>query len=133
MKRAAGRGVDIRVLVPKSSDQKFVDMACQSYFWLTLRAGIRIFRYEPEMMHAKTIAMDDVWVTVGSSNLDNISLLLNYEDNIVSTDKSLVKDIRLQFEADLKKSKELKQEEWHDRGLGTKTLELSTWPLHRLM
>ncbi len=133
LKRAVARGVDVRLLTPHHADTPFVDLASRSYYWLTLRAGVKIYRYEPVMMHAKTIIVDDEWATVGSSNLDNLSLLLNYEDNIITTNKKFIAALHKHFDADLKNSKVLTQEEWHDRPIAYKTLELLTWPLHRLM
>jgi cardiolipin synthase len=133
LKRAVGRGVKVRLLVPISSDQPFVDKAGASYYWLALRAGIRIFRYKPAMMHAKTVVIDDSFSMVGSSNLDNLSLLLNYEDSIIARDKRFVKSVYSQFENDLEDSEEITQESWHSRPLGDKFLELLTWPFHRLL
>lgn len=133
LKRAARRGVVVKLLVPKSSDLRLVDLACQSYFWLTLRAGIKIFQYEPTMMHAKTVIVDKTWAMVGSCNLDNLSLILNYEDALIVTDTKFVADLQKHFEDDLKSAPELTQEVWHSRPLGDKFLESLTWPLHRLM
>ena len=133
LKRAVRRGVVVKLLVPKSSDLRLVDLACQSYFWLTLRAGIKIFQYEPTMMHAKTIAVDGKWGMVGSCNLDNLSLILNYEDSLIVKDEKFVSDLEKHFEEDLKNAPELTQEVWHNRPIGDKFLESLTWPLHRLM
>lgn len=133
LRRAVRRGVVVKLLVPKSSDLRLVDLACQSYFWLTLRAGIRIFRYEPSMMHAKTVIVDGAWAMVGSCNLDNLSLILNYEDALVVQNEKCVADLQKHFEDDLKSAPELTQEVWHSRPIGDKFLESLTWPLHRLM
>ncbi len=133
LKRARKRGVIVKLIVPKDSDQPLVDLACRSYFWLTLRAGMQIFQYEPSMMHAKTIVVDGAWSMIGSCNLDNLSLLLNYEDALIVKEKKFINELRKHFEEDLRNATEIKQEGWHDRPLGDKFLEGLTWPLHRLM
>lgn len=133
LRRAARRGVSVQLMVPVVSDQAFVKLAGESYYWLALRAGIRIFQYQEVMMHAKTAVIDEAWAMVGSSNLDNLSLLLNYEDTIVASDKRFVAQVKKHFEHDTENSVELTQEQWHARPLGDKFLEFLTWPLHRLL
>lgn len=133
IKKAAARGVDVRLLLPEKTDHKIVDTAARSYFWVALKAGIRIYRYQPGMLHSKTAVVDDVWATVGSANLDNLSLLLNYEGNIFSTNKEFVGQIRENFVEDISKSTELHHEEWARRPFVKKFLEFLTWPFHRLL
>jgi cardiolipin synthase A/B len=133
LRRAVKRGVDVRLLLPRHADSPFVDLASRSYYWLALRNGVKLYRYTPSFMHAKTMVVDDEWATVGSSNLDNLSLLLNYEANLICIEKDFVKTLRKHFEADLKEAEQLTSDGWHSRPLGYKLLELLTWPLHRLM
>ncbi len=133
LKRAVRRGVEVYCVFPKKVNHSIVGLAGESHYWSLLRAGVRIFLYEPAMIHAKTLVVDESWATVGTSNLDNISLLLNYEDNLVATEPKFVAALTSHFRDDLKVSKELTQEAWHDRPMGYKTLELLTWPLHKLL
>lgn len=133
LKKAVARGVDVRLLVPEKTDHRIVDAAGQSYFWVALKAGIGVYRYQPGMLHSKTAIVDDAWATVGSANLDNLSLLLNYEGNIFSTNKEFVSQLRDNFFEDISKSKQLNHKEWKQRPLIRKVFELVTWPFHRLL
>lgn len=117
--RAAKRGVSVRILLPRTSDIALIDIASRSYFDRLLRAGVRIFLYEPAMLHAKTAAIDGVGM-VGSMNLDHLSLQYNFEGNLVSSDEAFVAALYRQFDGDCKKSEELslgawRKRPWHDR------------------
>jgi cardiolipin synthase len=131
--RASNRGVDVRLITPEHSDHPFVDRAKNSYYTLCMRAGIKIYHYQGQVMHAKTAVIDDGWATVGSANLDNLSLLLNYEANVVSSDKMFVAAVKEQFINDMLSSVELEPEQWHSRPVWAKIQELLTWPFHGLM
>lgn len=133
LKKAVARGVDVRLIVPASVNHTVVELASQSYYGIGLKAGIRIFQYGPEMIHSKTAVIDDEWASVGSANLDNLSLALNYEGNIFSSDAKFAAEIRKQFEELLSASKELSLEQWKKRPLVKKILEILTWPFHRLL
>jgi cardiolipin synthase A/B len=76
---AALRGVDVRVIVPGTSDHAWVDAAARSYFPEFLTAGVRIYRYGPPALHAKTMVVDRDAAIIGTANLDNRSLRLNFE------------------------------------------------------
>lgn len=131
--RAAQRGVDVRLITPKHSDHSIVDLARNSYYALALKAGVRIYHYEGETLHTKTIVIDDAWATIGSSNLDNLSLLFNYEANLVSINREFVADLKDHFVNDLLTSSELVLVEWQKRSWLIKLMELLTWPFHSLM
>jgi cardiolipin synthase len=130
---AARRGVDVRLIVPAIADHLFIDHARETYFTLALKAGIKIYRYQPVMMHAKTAAIDDEWATVGSFNLDSLSFLFNHEANVASTEEDFVLKIKEQFEEDLKSCEQIKYEEWVKRSFRKKFLEFLTWPVHGLL
>jgi cardiolipin synthase len=131
--RAARRGVDIRLIVPKNSDHPFVDAASRSYFGLALKAGIKIYLYKDNVMHAKTAVIDDNWASVGSANLDNMSMLLNYEANLVSEDHKFIGELKDHFINDLMFASELSLEDWQGRSIFQKIYELITWPFHSLL
>lgn len=133
MRLAAKRGVDVRLLVPVVADHLFVNHARESYFTLALKAGIRIYRYQPVMMHAKTAVVDDEWATAGSFNLDSLSFYFNHEANVGSTDKPFIDDVRRHFLEDIQKSEEVTHDEWIKRPWRKKFLELLTWPFHGFM
>lgn len=130
LKAAAKRGVDVRLLLPMASDVSFVDRASHSYFNTCLKSGVRLYRYKGGMIHSKTGVSDDRWVCVGSSNLDNLSLFLNYEANLVSNDSKLIFTIKNDFLEDISFSEELLAEKWAERSFLDKFIEIITWPLH---
>ncbi|OHB21068.1 MAG: hypothetical protein A2939_00755 [Parcubacteria group bacterium RIFCSPLOWO2_01_FULL_48_18] len=130
LRGAARRGIDVRILLPVKSDIATADVISGSYFTLALKAGIRIFLYRDSMFHAKTVVIDGRWATAGSANLDNLSLLFNYESNIVSVESSFVQELRNHFFQDFHFSDEVLLYEWIRRPFVRKALELVTWPLH---
>jgi cardiolipin synthase len=83
---AAGRGVDVRVLLQGKTDHPFVHYATQALYGGLLRAGVRIFEYEAGFLHAKAGVADGRWSTVGSSNMDPFSLFLAREANLFVAD-----------------------------------------------
>ncbi len=133
LRGAARRGVEVRLVVPQKSDHAVTDLASRSYFGLALRAGIRIFEYQPGFIHAKTFVIDDSWASVGSSNLDNLSLLFNYEADLASTDLHFIAEVKWQFIEDTKQSVEVVRSEWGRRSVGQKMREFLTWPIHRFL
>jgi cardiolipin synthase len=104
---AAKRGVKVEVLVPgKKIDQKLVRLASRRHWPELVRAGVRIFEYQPTMVHVKLMIVDDVFVSVGSGNFDNRSIRLNDEANLDVLDRNFaVQQIRL-FESDKKQCRE---------------------------
>ncbi len=76
---AAQRGIDVRVLVPKRADTRTVTYASRSYFDELQRAGVRVFEYQPRMLHTKALLVDDALCTLGSANFDARSFRLNFE------------------------------------------------------
>ena len=133
LRMASKRGVDVRIITPLISDHAIVDLATYSYFGIALRAGIRIFTYADAVLHAKTIVIDDEWSSVGSSNLDNLSLLFNYEGNINSTDKKFAAEVKAQFIEDTENSLEIRRHQWRHRPLWQKIAEVLTWPFHKIL
>jgi cardiolipin synthase len=132
--RAAERGVDVRILVPGLSDVRIANIATGSYFLLALNAGIKIYRYdERRIFHAKTGVIDDIWATVGSANIDNLSLLLNFEGNIRSFDPGFIAALKQQFMDDISSSQLITKGEWIKRPLFLKLLEAVTWPIHGIL
>ncbi len=134
LRRAAKRGVDVRLLLPKSSDVHIADVAAGSYFILALKAGIKIYLYSSShILHSKTAVADDVWGSVGSANMDNLSLLLNHEGNIVSRNSEFIQELKSHFLEDIKSSESLTQNKWKNRPLIRKVLEFITWSIHQVL
>jgi cardiolipin synthase len=132
LRLAARRGVDVRLILPQVTDVALINFAQASYFTAALRAGVKIYLYQPSMMHAKVALIDD-WATAGSFNFDNLSFFYNYEANISSIDPDFVKELTSHFFLDLEHSREIKLDEWIQRPLYAKFLEFFTWPLHRIL
>lgn len=123
LKLAKKRGVDVRIILPEKCDSTLLQIAAMSHFDDLLKAGIKIYIYKPSFIHSKSIIVDSHWATVGSLNLDNISLVYNFEANLISTDKKFVNDISEIFIKDLEKSEEIKLSSWKERDFDNKVLE----------
>ncbi|MBX4211115.1 hypothetical protein KW783_04065 [Candidatus Parcubacteria bacterium] len=123
LRLAARRGVDVRILLPVSSDVVWVDRAAHAHFETLLKSGVRIFEYRKTFLHAKTAVIDDEWATVGSFNLDYLSFFYNYEANIVSTDSKFVDAVRNHFEIDCIDTTEIDEMAWKRRPFTAKIPE----------
>ncbi len=88
MRRAARRGVDVRLIVQGQPDMAIVKIGAEMLYDHLQRAGVRIFEYCKRPLHSKVALIDDEWATVGSSNLDPLSLSLNLEANVIIRDRS---------------------------------------------
>jgi cardiolipin synthase len=117
LRRTARRGVEVRLLVPRHNDVPGIrDASC--FTWGTLlRAGVRIFEYQPTMLHAKTLTVDSCWCSIGSYNLDQRSLQYNWEVALSLVDRGACRVLEEQFEHDLRRSEEVSLKEWSRRGL----------------
>ncbi len=104
---AARDGVDIRMLVPGSSDVALVRNFTRIGYRDLLRSGIRIFEWEGPMLHAKTIVADTCWTRIGTSNLNASSLLGNYELDVLIEDRDLAQQMEDQFRKDIARSAEI--------------------------
>src|SRR5205807_821254 len=98
---AARDGVDVRLLVPGTSDIPVLRNFTRVGYRELLRAGVRVFEYQGPMLHAKTLVADRRWARVGSSNLNVSSLLTNYELDVVVESEPLTDALARQFERDL--------------------------------
>jgi cardiolipin synthase len=114
----ARHGVDVRILVPSvdMTDAKTIAWAGQGYFEDLLAAGVRIYEYQPTMMHAKTVVADGVWSIVGSANMDVRSDELNQENVLGIQDAGFAAQVEQSFLYDLTKSREVKLDQWRRRG-----------------
>lgn len=108
---AARAGVDVRVLVPGTSDLKHVQNLTRIGYRDMLGAGVRIFEWRGPMLHAKTLVVDGRWVRIGSSNLNLSSLLANYEIDILAEDVLMAQTMEAQFRRDLDRSVEIRYRE----------------------
>jgi cardiolipin synthase A/B len=116
MERARA-GLDVRMLLPSSrTDAPIVRWAAHAYYGRLLAAGIRIFEYQPTMMHAKSLVIDGKWSVVGSANMDIRSKELNQESVIGILDEGFAGQLEKSFLEDLTEAREITAEEWSKRG-----------------
>ncbi len=116
LETAVRRGVDVRVVVPgEETDVPIVRHASRWHYEMLLRRGIRIFEYQPTMMHSKTMVVDGIWTTIGSSNFDDRSFRLNDEVNVNVYDEGIAAEMEKMFHEDLAKSHEITQAKWFRR------------------
>ena len=113
--QAAGRGVDVRLLLPGKSDIPVMRHAGHGYFRDLLRRGVRIFEYQNAILHAKTLVADDFLSIVGSTNLDFRSFHFNAESNVVVMDQSVAEVMAAAFRDDLAHAVEVKAKDWGQR------------------
>ena len=97
---AARRGVDVQLLLPLRTDHPLVDRAGESFLPELLEAGVRVFRYEPGMLHSKLVVVDGQWGLLGSANMDIRSFRLNFEINLLVLSPSLAHRLEAMFQAD---------------------------------
>ena len=115
LRRAARRGVDVRLLMPSArTDHPWVRQAARRFYGKMLRNGVRIFEYQPRVLHAKMIVCDD-WVSLGSSNLDRWSFQWNLEANQEVADARVADAAAALFDADLAVSLALSRRYWPQR------------------
>ncbi|WP_221765292.1 phospholipase D-like domain-containing protein [Methyloradius palustris] len=117
LKEAAGRGVDVRILLPSTTDSNLVLYASHSYYDELLEAGVKIYERQDAFLHAKTAMIDGVWSTVGSSNMDWRSFLNNQEINAVILGQDFADRMQALYEKDLQDSKQITLSEWEHRSL----------------
>jgi cardiolipin synthase len=115
LRRAARRGVDVRLLMPSArTDHPWVRQAARRFYGKMLRNGVRIFEFQPRVLHAKMIVCDD-WVSIGSSNLDRWSFKWNLEANQEVADARVADAAAALYGADLAVSSALSRRQWPQR------------------
>jgi len=128
-----GRKVRVVVLVPGAIDHNIVRQASRAQFGRLLKAGVEIYEYTPALLHAKTMVIDGVWATIGSTNLDNRSLALDEELNVIVYDRAVAGQMERIFLDDVHASKKVTFEQWKKRGLVSKFLEVLAFPIRDLL
>ena len=109
LKLAAMRGVDVRVLTPEVADHTIPWLAALEYFDKIMEAGVEVWRYNEGFMHQKVVLVDDMITSVGTTNLDNRSCRLNFEETAVVFDQDTALQVAAMFEADFARSFRLTQ------------------------
>lgn len=120
---AAGRGLDVKIILPEVSDSSLALYAGHYQYSNLLKAGVKLYERQHAMIHAKTSVVDGVWSTVGSTNMDLWSFLHNDEVNAVIIGVDFASEVEALFERDLEQSKEVVLEEWRKRPLFPRFME----------
>ena len=123
LRNAVARGVDVRIVLPGSTDSALVFNAGRSYYDELLVAGVKIFERRKALLHAKTALIDGVWSTVGSTNLDWRSFLHNQEVNAVVLGPAFGAQMRASFDDDVSKSESITLEAWRRRSIDLRVKE----------
>lgn len=120
---AAGRGVDVKLVLPSHTDSWPIFHLGRSHYTKLLRAGVGIHERHGALMHAKTAVIDGIWSTIGSSNLDIRSFLHNDEINAVILGRDFAARMEALFAADLEESEQILLEKWRRRSLWLRVKE----------
>jgi cardiolipin synthase A/B len=127
--KAAARGVRVVVLAPGEIDSRLTYTASRSHYGRLLLGGVEIFEYQAALLHAKTMVIDGIWATIGSTNFDNRSFALNQELNLTIYDGPVARQLEEIFQEDLKFSKKITYEEWDSRSIFERIFELFALPV----
>ena len=123
LKAAARRGVDVRLILPSRTDGWIVFHAGRSFYEDLLESGVKIYERKNRLLHSKYAVIDEVWSTVGSSNLDWRSLLYNLELNAIVLGPEFAQRMETLFEKDLAMSEEITRDKWQGRPLKDRVRE----------
>ncbi|MBD5208298.1 MAG: cardiolipin synthase [Bacteroidales bacterium] len=123
LEAAALANIDVRIMIPRHTDSTMLRYASFSYVTQCLLAGMKVYLYEPGMLHAKAMIIDDNFVTAGSTNFDFRSFENNFEANLMVYDRDFNRKMRNIFFEDLKHCTKLKVADWHKRPGLQRTLE----------
>jgi cardiolipin synthase len=130
---AARRGVDVRVIVPEYSNHVITDWLSRGFYSTLLRGGVTIWLFKHAMVHAKTATIDGQWTTIGTANIDRLSLSGNYEINLEIVDQPLARQMEQVFLTDLSNCREMTIDEWERRSWIARFSESVLAPLRPLL
>ncbi|MGD8606353.1 MAG: phospholipase D-like domain-containing protein [Myxococcales bacterium] len=131
--RAVARGVEVKVIVPGTSDVTAVWHAARKLYGRLLEAGIQLFEWQGSMLHAKTAVIDGRWCTIGTYNLDSRSLRFNLEVVATVEDSAVARAMEQRFDEDLADTKQVSLDEWRDRPLHARMLDDFFYRFHKLL
>jgi cardiolipin synthase len=121
---AAERGVDVQILLPGPHiDKRFVQLAGESSFERLLDCGVKIWQFQPSMLHAKVMTVDGCLANIGSANLNARSTELDEEVNLVTLDEEIVRVLDAHFDEDLRRSEAIVAGRWKDRSVPRRVVE----------
>ncbi|HOK39733.1 MAG TPA: phosphatidylserine/phosphatidylglycerophosphate/cardiolipin synthase family protein, partial [bacterium] len=124
LKSAVERGVNVKIILPGETDLPVIRRASRIFFSNLLKNGIELYELKGQVLHAKYIIADDIYVSIGSTNFLDRAFFMNYECNVDIIDKDIALQMKEIFLEDLKKSKEIKYSEWKKRNIFLKIKDL---------
>jgi cardiolipin synthase A/B len=116
LREAAQRGVEVRLLLQGKVDYRLAALAARVLYQELMQHGVHIHEYTPAFLHAKVMLVDQHWCTIGSSNIDPLSLLLNLEANLVVQDKTFTRELADDLEKAFTTSREVQHDELRELG-----------------
>jgi cardiolipin synthase len=126
--KAVQRGVDVQVEVPGSNiDLPMVRFASWGHYGDMLKAGVKIYEYQPTMLHNKTIVIDGIYSSIGSINFDARSMNANAEETLAFYDRGFAAKMEAMFQDDKKHCQEITYEKWDNRGIHRRIIETIFW------
>jgi cardiolipin synthase len=129
---AARRGVEVDVLLPgPHADKRVCQLASEAAYDQLVECGVRVWNFQPAMMHAKVMCVDGMAAVVGSSNFNRRSLDHDEEVLLVALDTEVARVLEEHFDADLERSEQIDLTRWRNRSRRQKVLEFATTPLRR--
>ncbi len=130
---ATARGVEIEILLPgPHADKRFVQLASESVYESLLEHGVRLWSFQPSMLHAKIMTVDGIVANVGSANLNARSTHLDEEINVVVLDNDVVAELDAQFDEDVERSVAIERGQWRSRSFVQRVAETAAAPFRRL-
>ncbi|MGC8120034.1 cardiolipin synthase [Marinobacter sp. VGCF2001] len=114
---AALRGVDVRILIPEKTDSPLVRLAAYSYLVQASQSGIGIYRYQPGFMHQKVVLVDNRYAAIGTANLDNRSMRLNFEITTINTCPAFIREVESMLEDDLEACRLMTEYDYRERSI----------------
>lgn len=120
---AADSGVDVRLMLPAIPDKKTVYMVAETYFGELMEHGVKIYRYRPGFLHAKSVMVDREVALVGTTNMDYRSFQLHYECGVLLYDMPVVEELLEDMDQVMAQSSQVTMDEWKQRGWTRRALE----------
>ena len=114
---SALRGVDVRIIIPQNPDHLHVYLSGISYLKEAEEAGVKIYRYQPGFLHQKVFLIDDNVACIGTANLDNRSMRLNFEVTMLMVDEGFASEVENMLQDDLAKCKLASSSEYTESSL----------------
>ncbi|MBE1522963.1 phospholipase D-like domain-containing protein [Nesterenkonia lutea] len=133
LQRAAERGVDVQVMLPKNSNHVLGDWVSRGFYGQLLDSGISILLYTSSMMHSKTATIDGEWSTIGTANIDRLSLSFNYESNVEIIHQGFAAEMEKVFRSDAAHCEVVDPRQWRDRNPLARATEFALIPFRPLL